>query len=625
MARPGWATTASSGTSRAAISDWNSARYSCGPTMPPASASAASASISASAAAPAPFAHSPWAPPPGPAASASATARWRATCSASGARPAPASGSSAALSQASQPGAPSPTSAAKRPSSSQRTHGGPPRSSFSSKRSTQPQVRPARRARDQRMLEQREQRLRGQRRARKRRDQPQQDPRRRQRQRPPGAVVGDQPPAVEFGGDAAGQRPVRSDERRAGAVLGRLAHQERDRQRLALLVGSLDPGQALGGGGERRPQRAALGPPLVGDRRRPQRQRDQRVACRVRRHGRVPGRHRAGIEAERRGEPTEAVLRMVGGPRFALGQPVPDRRRQPRVEPGQHQRPLRQPRHRGHEGAGRSPRAGGAGDDHRPRRRRHRPERGERLGGGPHPRLGARRPGRGGIVGDQRQEAQAALPVRGVLAGIDRGEGVERAALALHLVEQLGEAVGEVEGRRFRGTLALGHGPRRDQPRELELAAQRRHRRRQAGGRVVGELGDDADPRQQPRPPGGEGRGERPLRPAGVDPDLDPPRRLRRLAGEPGVEPGDQRRSEVDSGRQAEDPRPRGRREQRHRASSASARAMPSGRPTSTQPPACTMPRSRPSARSRSQTAFSEKARSGKASSVPVSSTPAPA
>ena len=333
---------------------------------------------------------------------------------------------------------------------------------------------------------------------------------------------------------------------------------ERDRQRLALLVGRLDPGEALGRRGEPRRQRAALGAPLVGDRRRPQRQRHQRVARRGRGLGRVPGRHAAEVEAERLGQPPEAVLRMVGRARLAAREPLPDRGRQPGVEPGQHDRPLRQPRDRGHEGAGRRPRAGGAGDDHRVRRRRRGPGFGQRVGGGAHPALHPGRAGRGGIVGDQRQEPQVALPVRGMLAGVDPGEGVERDPLALHLVEEVGEAVGEVPGGGLRRQLALGRGEAGDQPRELELAAQRRHRRRQAGAeRVVGELGDDPDPRQQPRPGRGEGRDQRALRPAGVDPDLDARRRLGRLAGEAGVEPGDQRRGEVDPRRQAEDPRPR--------------------------------------------------------------------
>ena len=88
MARPGWVTTASSGTSRAAISDWRSARYSGGVER------AAGVGLGgerveqrARLRRRRPASQRAWAgAAPGPAASASAAARWRATCSASGAR-----------------------------------------------------------------------------------------------------------------------------------------------------------------------------------------------------------------------------------------------------------------------------------------------------------------------------------------------------------------------------------------------------------------------------------------------------------------------------------------------------------------------------------------------------------
>ena len=107
------------------------------------------------------------------------------------------------------------------------------------------------------------------------------------------------------------------------------------------------------------------------------------------------------------------------------------------------------------------------------------------------------------------RKREAALPVRGMLGGVDAGEGGGVEAFALHLVEELGEAVGEVEGGGAGGEAGLGRGEPGDEPRELELAAQRRDRRRELGGaeRVVGELGDDADARQEAR---GARRRERP-------------------------------------------------------------------------------------------------------------------
>ena len=103
--------------------------------------------------------------------------------------------------------------------------------------------------------------------------------------------------------------------------------------------------------------------------------------------------------------------------------------------------------------------------------------------------------------------------------------------------------------------------------------------------RVVGELGDDADPRQEAGRPGGAELGERPGGAAGVDPDLDARHGLGRLARQARVEAGEERAGEVDAGGQREGAGAVLRRKD-HQASAVSASAMPSGRPTSTQPPA---------------------------------------
>ncbi len=221
--------------------------------------------------------------------------------------------------------------------------------------------------------------------------------------------------------------------------------------------------------------------------------------------------------------------------------------------------------------------------------------------------------GGGKVVGQQRQEPQAALPVGGVLGGVERREGGRRDAFALHLVEQLGEAVGEIEDRGAGGEVRLGAREARHQPGELELAAERRHRRRQIDRQWarVGELGDDADPRQEPRRAFGQHGGQGPGGAAGVGPYLDARHRLGRLAGEAGLQPGGQRAGEIDARGQREHPRSGVWGEKRHRARLASASAMPSGRPTSTQAPGCTMPRSRSAAISASQTGLSENTVSG--------------
>ena len=72
----------------------------------------------------------------------------------------------------------------------------------------------------------------------------------------------------------------------------------------------------------------------------------------------------------------------------------------------------------------------------------------------------------------------------------------------------------------------------------------------------------------------------------GFDPAAVPlPSRSQTACGQPRLDAGDERAEKVDTRRQREDARPFHRREERHRASSSSASAIPSGRPTSTQPP----------------------------------------
>ena len=163
-------------------------------------------------------------------------------------------------------------------------------------------------------------------------------------------------------------------------------------------------------------------------------------------------------------------------------------------------------------------------------------------------------------------------------------------------------------------------------------SSSRRRRSGTGGGRSTGASGSaassviDADARQEPRRPFREAGGQGAARALGVHPDLDLGQRLRRLAGEARLEPGDQRLREVGARGQGEDAGAVARRKERaHRASSASASAMAAGRPTSTQVPAQGRPKSRPSAISASQTALSEKTSAGKAASAAVSRICAPA
>ena len=209
------------------------------------------------------------------------------------------------------------------------------------------------------------------------------------------------------------------------------------------------------------------------------------------------------------------------------------------------------------------------------------------------------------------RKREAPLPVRGVLGGIDARRGRRGEALALHLVEELGEAVGEVEDRGAGGERRAGGGePGAPGARARACGGARGTGGRQSSGRerVVGELGHHADARQEAGRPGGERSASaraarRVLTQISTRGD-----RLGRLAGEPGVEAGDERAGEVDAGRQREDPRASLRREEPgHRASSASAERDALG--AADVDPAAGMDdaASRPSAISASQTGLSEK------------------
>ena len=508
MAMPAWVTTASSGTSRDAISVCRSARYSAGRSGSAASASAASASSSARAWPPASRSQSPWpAAPEGP-------ARQRLRRRAMAGHVQPERRRTAASCQRRQRGA-QPSEPARRGGVASRL--GPagelvpvdPGRAAAQPLGLEPrrqlEMRPPRpwRAGDQRMLGDREEIPRGQRRSRQRREHPQQHPGGRQGQRAPGAVVRDQPPAVELRAHPPRQPAVGRHQRRARAPLGRVAERQRDRARLGAQVRRLDPGDAGTGGV----------------------QACRRAVCPSLRHWSVTGAGRnasetsalragAGGGASCQGgtaagsKPSASASRRKPccGWSAAPASAAPSRAQtaggRPAIVAGQHQRALRQPRHRRHEGARGAPRSGRAGDDHRMRRRRGRPGGGVGVRDGAHAPLALARPLLGDVALQQREEAQAALPVVGVLRRIDRGERRRRDSLALHLVEQVREAVGKIEGGGLGGEPRLGPEQPRHQAGELEPAAEVGHRRRQVDRRqrVRRELGDDPDARQAAAP-----------------------------------------------------------------------------------------------------------------------------
>jgi hypothetical protein len=181
----------------------------------------------------------------------------------------------------------------------------------------------------------------------------------------------------------------------------------------------------------------------------------------------------------------------------------------------------------------------------------------------------------------------------GVVAGIDAFQSGRVDPFALHLVEKFGQRIGQIERGRLRRHAGFRRQKRGHHPRQLQLASQVRHRRgqRQRRQRVGGQVRHHAHARHKSRRPPVHQVQQRPPRPLRVHPDLDPRRRLGRLSRQPRVQAFEQRARKIHPWRQAEDARAvMSGKQARHSAKVASASAIPSGRPTSTQGPAWTIP-----------------------------------
>ncbi len=133
------------------------------------------------------------------------------------------------------------------------------------------------------------------------------------------------------------------------------------------------------------------------------------------------------------------------------------------------------------------------------------------------------------ILPDNVEKGQAAFPVPGMVGQIERGEGGGRHAFALHLIQQGGEAVGEVEDRGAGGKIGLRLDQTGDELRQFEAAAERRDRGGKAGDGGLAEVGDKADAGQEQCALFREKRRDAALHAAGVDEKLDLRQRLGRL------------------------------------------------------------------------------------------------
>ena len=232
---------------------------------------------------------------------------------------------------------------------------------------------------------------------------------------------------------------------------------------------------------------------------------------------------------------------------------LPDRHRQVEIEPRQHQRPLRQPRHRLHQRLRRAARPGGSRDDHRAGRGRHRPSCRQPL----HHRTLAGLDIGGGGVGKQRRddakEILRPLPVGRMVGHVQRCDPVGRDPFALHLVQQVGQAFRQIMQRRARPDVGRAVQKARHQLRNLQPSAQFRHGGGQAGKHgVAAQIGDQADARHQARRRSPQGD-DPAAHPFGVHDQRQACRSLGRMRGQHRAQTRHQMRRKVGTGRHRPD------------------------------------------------------------------------
>ena len=441
-------------------------------------------------------------------------------------------------------------------------------------------------------------------------------------------------PPLELGRDPARQAPVGRDQCRRLAlipILQRLAHDEGDDAGFLVRGGAVEPPHAPDRLG-RKPDR----PPGLGRRRRAHGFGDQPGARRIGgfEAGRLPVLNLLPGETQPGQQPFDGELRMGGL------QPLPVLLSGVAVEAGEDDPAPGKPRHHLQEvGRGRDG-AGGAGGDHR-------------VGGGPTtPGLGLGlqhqvAPGRrvdaaflgqdpGPMVGQDAEEFEGDLPVRGIGLGHQLGEPVEAEPLDLHLIQETAELGGKprrlIRARR-RGAAPVRRPesapPLENEPGESQATAQLRHRRLEveAAGRprllragkrqlVLVEIADRHHPRQQQRPAPGLPEERLAQRPAGA------PRRQQEGVAAQGegiasglgehargerVEEGDSRWNRVDRGPPPARPLHLGAGSRAHTARRPSrpsrrarAAASPAGVPIWNHAPSWTRPWRRPAAWARS-------------------------
>ena len=266
---------------------------------------------------------------------------------------------------------------------------------------------------------------------------------RRKVKRGAGAVIRFDIPPVQRGGNLPGQHPVGRDQRRRLSVFGGLTQARGDDQRLFTNRRGLDQ-RNLGRGVVKSGQGRAFAQPLIGDGSRAQRQRNQPVARRAGRRGHVPGGDLGWRQPQLLHEFIKPVLRVILCGQ-GITQMVPDRGGHVEIEPRKHNRALWQPGDGLHQQHRRAARPGGSGQDHRVFGRRLCPAVNQMLDDAPLAALGI-----GGllrIVQEMAHNAQkrlGACPVAGLVGHIQRLDGIERHAFALHFVHQAGQAVGKV-------------------------------------------------------------------------------------------------------------------------------------------------------------------------------------
>ncbi len=222
----------------------------------------------------------------------------------------------------------------------------------------------------------------------------------------------------------------------------------------------------------------------------------------------------------------------------------------------QDQGPLRQPGHGLHQGCRRSARPGGTCHQHGISRRLGKPAFHQLFHQPPLPPFAVG----GGLVRqkacDDLHELFGARPMRRMIRDIQVCNRLGRDSFALHLIHQGSEAIGQIKQGAARGNIRGEPHQTLDHLRQQQAPPQGGYGGRDARKRkVAAQIGDQPQPRQQPRTESAKRLDHAAAHPVGVDVKRDAGHRLGRGVAKPRLEARGQRFRKIHTGGQAKNPR----------------------------------------------------------------------